>query len=61
MDKKSGKANRSGKRVVRDLTVSDAATPGVKGGVPIFNPLSSAVGQVMNNFAGALLTAAKGA
>ena len=56
MDKKSGKANRSGKRVVRDLPVSDAATPGVNGGA-----LSSAISEVMKNFGGALQTAARGA
>jgi len=56
MEKKSGKGNRSGKRVVRDLPVSDAATPGVKGGV-----LGSAVSEVMKNFGGALQTAARGA
>jgi hypothetical protein len=34
MEKKSGKANRSSKRVVRDLPLSDAATPDVRGGRP---------------------------
>ena len=58
MEKKSGKGNRSGKRVVRDLPVSDAATPGVKGG---FFMLTSAVSEVMKNFGGALQTAARGA
>ena len=53
MDKKSGRANRSGKRVVRDLPVSDAATPGVNGG-------SSAISEVMKAFGGALNTAARG-
>jgi hypothetical protein len=52
MEKKSGKANRSGKRVVGDLPLSDAATPGVKGG--------SSVSEVMKNFGGALQTAARG-
>jgi hypothetical protein len=55
MKKQSGKGNRSGKRVVRDLPPSDAATPGVKGGV-----LGSAISEVMKNFGGALNTAARG-
>ena len=46
MEKKSGKANRSGKRVVRDLPVSDAATPGVKGG-SIFDAIGKAIGSVV--------------
>jgi len=54
MDKKSGNGKRSGKRVVRDLPLSDAATPGVKGGV-----LASAISEVMKNFGGALQTAAR--
>ena len=54
MEKHSGKANRSGKRVVRDLPVSDAATPSVKGGV------GSAISKVMKNFGGALQTSARG-
>jgi len=47
MDTKNG----HGKRVVRDLPVSDAATPGVKGG---------SVSEVLKNFGGALQTVARG-
>jgi len=46
MEKKSGKANQSGKRIVRDLPVSDAATPGVKGG-SIFDAIGKAIGSVV--------------
>jgi len=46
MEKKSGKANRSGKRVVRDLPISDAATPGVKGG-SLFSAIGKAIGGVV--------------
>jgi len=61
MEKKSGKANRSGKRVVRDLPLSDAATPGVNGASLSLSTLSSAVSEVMKNLGGALQTAARGA
>ena len=43
MRKKNGKGNRSGKRVVGDLPLSDVATPGVKGG-SIFSSISKAIG-----------------
>ena len=58
MEEKSGKAKRSGKRVVRDLAVSDAATPDVRGG-QIFQALSSSVSEVVKNIGGALQTAAR--
>jgi len=45
MDKKSGKANRSGKRVVRDLPLSDAAAPDVKGG-SFLGSIGKAIGSV---------------
>jgi len=49
MEKKSGKGNRSGKRVGRDLPLSDAATPGVKGGglFSVLPSIGKAIGSVV--------------
>jgi hypothetical protein len=52
MEKNSRQSNRSGKRVVRDLPLSDAATPGVKRGF-------IAASQVFNALAAGLSTMAK--
>ena len=69
MDKKRGNGKRSGRRVVRDLPLSDAATPGVQGGsvsLSDFKRLSSALSilntaatGVVNEIGAALQTTAR--
>jgi len=53
MEKKSGNGNRSGKRGVRDLPLSDAATPDVKGGFlgSVVKSIGKAIGGVVKGIA----------